>query len=232
MGDRFGCSAFYTAFLLAPVASNASELITSYSYAKKKTTRSISISLQALQGAACMNNTFCLAIFMALIYFKGLVWTFTAETIGILASQLVVALYSFKETQRVFDAYVGHHHPTPPPHHLTNAPTHQHPQVRRLPHVPRLPRPCRDTGGVRDEMRSKPTADPVTWKLIIRMDEQYNPDSKSAPVPTAQTCLSPGNNLTGQRPRAPAGFKPATNTHTAQSITFPLTNRLVVTSRL
>lgn len=105
MGGRFGCSAFYTAFLLAPVASNASELITSYSYAKKKTTRSISISLQALQGAACMNNTFCLAIFMALIYFKGLVWTFTAETIGILASQLVVALFSFKETQRVFDAY-------------------------------------------------------------------------------------------------------------------------------
>ena len=33
-------------------------------------------------------------------------WTFTAETIGILMSQLIVALMSFRETQRVFDAYV------------------------------------------------------------------------------------------------------------------------------
>eukprot|EP00622_Pseudochattonella_farcimen_P006752 FR742609.1.p1 GENE.FR742609.1~~FR742609.1.p1 ORF type:complete len:307 (+),score=42.27 FR742609.1:79-921(+) len=103
LGQRIGVSSFYTAFLLAPVASNASELLTSYMYAQKKTTKSISISIQALQGAACMNNTFCLAIFMALIPFQGLIWTFTAETIRILASQVVVALFSFKKTQRGID---------------------------------------------------------------------------------------------------------------------------------
>jgi len=67
---RTGISSFYVAFVIAPLASNASELIASYSYALKKTPASISISLQALQGAACMNNTFCLSIFMALIYFQ------------------------------------------------------------------------------------------------------------------------------------------------------------------
>ena len=36
----------------------------------------------ALEGAACMNNTFCLAIFMALILFKGLAWQFSAEQVG------------------------------------------------------------------------------------------------------------------------------------------------------
>ena len=42
------------------------------------------VSLAALEGAACMNNTFCLAIFMALVYFKGLAWKFSAETLTIL----------------------------------------------------------------------------------------------------------------------------------------------------
>jgi hypothetical protein len=70
VGKRTGISSFYVAFVIAPLAFNASELIASYSYALKKTPASIFISLQALQGAACMNNTFCLSIFMALIYFQ------------------------------------------------------------------------------------------------------------------------------------------------------------------
>ena len=53
-------------------------------YAAKKTRKTITVSLAALEGAACMNNTFCLAIFMALVFFKGLAWKFTAETITIL----------------------------------------------------------------------------------------------------------------------------------------------------
>ena len=72
VGKRTGISSFYVAFVIAPLAFNASELIASYSYALKKTPASIFISLQALQGAACMNNTFCLSIFMALIYFQVL----------------------------------------------------------------------------------------------------------------------------------------------------------------
>jgi Ca2+/Na+ antiporter len=60
LGNRIGVDPFYVSFVLAPIASNASELIASYKYALKKTPNSISISLQALQGAACMNNTFCL----------------------------------------------------------------------------------------------------------------------------------------------------------------------------
>ena len=64
MGDRCSIPPFYIAFVLAPLASNASEFIASYSYAQKKTQKTITVSLAALEGAACMNNTFCLAIFM------------------------------------------------------------------------------------------------------------------------------------------------------------------------
>ena len=46
------------------------------SYARKKTTKSITIGLSSLEGAAIMNNTFCLGIFLSLVYFRGLKWSF------------------------------------------------------------------------------------------------------------------------------------------------------------
>ncbi|KAL7575815.1 hypothetical protein ACA910_003139 [Epithemia clementina (nom. ined.)] len=83
-------SPFYVSFVLAPLASNSSELIASQYYASKKTRKSITVSLTALEGAACMNNTFCLSIFMGLIFFRGLAWQYTAETISILTCQFIV----------------------------------------------------------------------------------------------------------------------------------------------
>lgn len=78
-------SPFYVSFILAPLASNASEMIASQYYAAKKTRKTISVSITALEGAASMNNTFCLSIFMGLIFFRGLAWEYTAETIAIVA---------------------------------------------------------------------------------------------------------------------------------------------------
>ncbi|CAM9236042.1 unnamed protein product [Heterosigma akashiwo] len=103
VGDRTGVPSFYVAFVLAPLASNASELIAAYNYAAKKTSSTILVSLSALQGAACMNNTFCLAVFFALIYFKTLAWEFAAETLAIIAVQIVIALFSLKNKQTLFD---------------------------------------------------------------------------------------------------------------------------------
>jgi len=60
IGTRTGIGSFYIAFVLAPLISNASELIATYNYACRKTEKSISISLTALQGAAVMNNTLVL----------------------------------------------------------------------------------------------------------------------------------------------------------------------------
>lgn len=104
MGDKTGIPAFYIAFVLCPLASNASELIAAANYASKKTSKSINISLSALTGAACMNNTFCLAIFLILIYFKELEWEFSAETISILAVEVIMGLFCFKKCHTVFDA--------------------------------------------------------------------------------------------------------------------------------
>lgn len=89
---RAKISPFYVSFILAPLASNASEVIASMYYASKKTRKTITVSLTALEGAANMNNTFCLSIFMGLIFFRGLAWQYTAETIAILMVELIVAV--------------------------------------------------------------------------------------------------------------------------------------------
>ena len=104
VGNRVSVPPFYVAFVLAPLASNAAEFIASYNYATKKTKKTITVSLAALEGAACMNNTFCLAIFMGLVFFKQLAWKFSAETITVLMVELAVGVLALRQTMELWVA--------------------------------------------------------------------------------------------------------------------------------
>lgn len=90
IATRANLPPFYVSFILAPVASNASEILASMYYASKKTRKSMTVSLTTLEGAAAVNNTFCLSIFMGLIFFRGLAWQYSAETVTIILTQLLV----------------------------------------------------------------------------------------------------------------------------------------------
>lgn len=105
MGDKLDMSSFYVAFLLAPIAANASELATALKLASKKTKGSIDQALSALEGAAIMNNTFVLGIFMTLILCKRYVWKFAAETITVVVFQFMIgACVRTSKTQNLFVA--------------------------------------------------------------------------------------------------------------------------------
>jgi Ca2+/Na+ antiporter len=102
---RADISPFYVSFILAPLASNASEVLASQYYASKKTTKTITVSLSTLQGAAAMNNTFCLSIFFGLICFRnGLAWQYTAETIAIVLVQFAIYYFTRKSVMTSVDA--------------------------------------------------------------------------------------------------------------------------------
>lgn len=105
VGARIGIAPFYISFILAPLASNASELFAAFQYAKKKTRKTVTISFSTLLGAAILNNTFVLAIFMALIHIKGIAWSFTAETISILFVEVIMLFYSQKKVMTMNDGY-------------------------------------------------------------------------------------------------------------------------------
>ncbi len=53
-----------------------------------------------------MNNTFCVAIFLVLIFARGLAWTFTAETVSIVVIELLVMLMACKKVFTLCDAFI------------------------------------------------------------------------------------------------------------------------------
>jgi len=105
LGSRIGVSPFYVSFILAPLASNGSELGAAYTLASRKTQAKATAGIAQLLGAGCMNNTLCLGVFLALIFFRRLSWTFTAETISILSVEVIIAFIGMKTTQTLLDGY-------------------------------------------------------------------------------------------------------------------------------
>jgi len=93
---------FYIAFVLGPIASNASELIAAINYSRKKTIRTATIGCESLIGAACMNNTFCLMIFLIIIFVRKLAWRYSAETLSIITVELAMLGIAIQRTQRLF----------------------------------------------------------------------------------------------------------------------------------
>lgn len=106
VASRTGIPPFYISFILAPIAANASEIISSKDQAMKKTSKSISVAISTLEGAASMNNTFCLSILLGLIYFRRLAWQYTAETLAIVGVQFVMFLITRKENMTMLDGWI------------------------------------------------------------------------------------------------------------------------------
>lgn len=107
IGTRIGIPGFYVSFFLAPFASNASELIAAYNYARKKTKAGMNISLSTLEGAGIMNNTFCTAIFFLVIYLNDTIaWSFSAETLAIVIVELIVMAMAQKKIMTLFDGII------------------------------------------------------------------------------------------------------------------------------
>eukprot|EP00455_Lapot_gusevi_P045713 TRINITY_DN588_c0_g2_i1.p1 TRINITY_DN588_c0_g2~~TRINITY_DN588_c0_g2_i1.p1 ORF type:complete len:472 (+),score=186.00 TRINITY_DN588_c0_g2_i1:277-1692(+) len=103
-GKTLNISPFYISFVITPIASNASEVIAGLIFARKKTNESISLCLASLYGAATMNNTLALCIFMALVYFRHLSWSFSAEVLTVCIVNVVVGLNGLRSTVYMWQA--------------------------------------------------------------------------------------------------------------------------------
>jgi len=107
LGHRLHIPSFFIAFVLAPIASNASELLSSYVLASRRTMKHMSSALQTLEGAACMNNTYCLGILLGLVYFRELKWSFQAETFSIILIELIMfCLVYWRKAQTLLEGFL------------------------------------------------------------------------------------------------------------------------------
>eukprot|EP00112_Aurelia_sp_Birch-Aquarium-sp1_P008241 Seg1903.3 transcript_id=Seg1903.3/GoldUCD/mRNA.D3Y31 product="Sodium/calcium exchanger NCL2" protein_id=Seg1903.3/GoldUCD/D3Y31 len=97
-------NSFYVSFIVTPFCSNASELVSSLIFASRRKRENATITYSQLFGACTMNNTMCLGIFMALVYFRELEWYYSAEVTVILLVQWSVGLISFMKTYKLYMA--------------------------------------------------------------------------------------------------------------------------------
>ncbi|CAK9867709.1 unnamed protein product [Sphagnum jensenii] len=103
-----GISPFFIAFIATPLATNSSEAISSILFARRKHKKNISMTFSQIYGAVTMNNTLCLGIFLAIVYFRGLVWDFSAEITVILFSTLVMGgLAAVRTTFPLWVAFIA-----------------------------------------------------------------------------------------------------------------------------
>jgi len=107
LASKIGVGAFYVSFVITPIASNAAEIVSALYFAKSKTEAKVSMAHASLYGAACMNNTFCLAVFFLIIYFNRLPWEFTPETMCILLCEIAIAMLGYKRTIPLWKAVVA-----------------------------------------------------------------------------------------------------------------------------
>ncbi|MQM20107.1 hypothetical protein Taro_053121 [Colocasia esculenta] len=85
---------FFISFIAMPFATNASEAVSAIIFASRKKQRTSSLTFSEIYGAVTMNNTLCLAVFLALVYIRNLTWDFSAEVLVILIVCIVMGLFS------------------------------------------------------------------------------------------------------------------------------------------
>ncbi|KAK9842030.1 hypothetical protein WJX81_004927 [Elliptochloris bilobata] len=90
LSDATGVPPFFVGFVLTPLASNASELVSSLRFAARKRPRAISLTLSQIYGAVTMNNTLCLGVFLLVIHLAGLPWVYSSEVAVILGATALV----------------------------------------------------------------------------------------------------------------------------------------------
>lgn len=92
--DATSIPSFFISFIIMPLATNSSEGVSAIIFASRKKKRTASLTYSEIYGAVTMNNTLCLGVFLAIIYFRGLDWDFSAEVLVIVLVVLVMGLLS------------------------------------------------------------------------------------------------------------------------------------------
>ncbi|GAQ81729.1 Calcium-binding EF-hand family protein [Klebsormidium nitens] len=98
---------FFVSFVVTPFASNASELVSSLLIASKKQSKKISLTFAQVYGAVTMNNSLALGVFLALVFFRGLMWDFSSEVTVIMVTVLSLGIMgSQARTLKLWHAFV------------------------------------------------------------------------------------------------------------------------------
>uniref|UniRef100_A0A453R5Q6 Sodium/calcium exchanger membrane region domain-containing protein n=1 Tax=Aegilops tauschii subsp. strangulata TaxID=200361 RepID=A0A453R5Q6_AEGTS len=90
---------FFISFIAMPLATNSSEAVSAIIFASRKKQRTLSLTFSEVYGGVTMNNTLCLAVFLALVYIRGLTWDFSSEVLVIFLVCIIMGLFTSFRTK-------------------------------------------------------------------------------------------------------------------------------------
>ncbi|XP_037457293.1 sodium/calcium exchanger NCL2-like isoform X1 [Triticum dicoccoides] len=90
---------FFISFIAMPLATNSSEAVSAIIFASRKKQRTLSLTFSEVYGGVTMNNTLCLAVFLALVYVRGLTWDFSSEVLVIFLVCIIMGLFTSFRTK-------------------------------------------------------------------------------------------------------------------------------------
>ncbi|KAH7332219.1 hypothetical protein KP509_20G076100 [Ceratopteris richardii] len=96
---------FFISFVLLPFASNSNEAVSSILFAARKKKKNMSLTYSQIYGGVTMNNTMGLGIFLAVVYFRGLVWDFSSEVVIVCLVVIVMGLLA--SFRRIFPTWMA-----------------------------------------------------------------------------------------------------------------------------
>uniref|UniRef100_A0A1D1Z7D7 Vacuolar calcium ion transporter n=1 Tax=Anthurium amnicola TaxID=1678845 RepID=A0A1D1Z7D7_9ARAE len=99
---------FFISFIVMPVVTNSSESVSAIIFASRKKQTTSSLTFSEIYGSVTLNNTLCLAVFLALVYIRNLTWDFSAEVLVILIVCIGMGLFSsYRTTFPLWTAFLA-----------------------------------------------------------------------------------------------------------------------------
>ncbi|CAD6251268.1 unnamed protein product [Miscanthus lutarioriparius] len=100
---------FFISFIAMPLATNSSEAVSAITFASRKKQRTLSLTFSEVYGGVTMNNTLCLAVFLGLVYVRGLTWDFSSEVLVIFLVCTIMGLFtSFRTNFPLWTCFVAY----------------------------------------------------------------------------------------------------------------------------
>ncbi|KAL8237909.1 hypothetical protein R6Q59_018990 [Mikania micrantha] len=76
-------SSFFISFILVPLATNARAAVSAFQTASQRKERTTSLTFSEIYDGVFMNNVLGFSVLVAVVYFRGLIWHFTAELLAV-----------------------------------------------------------------------------------------------------------------------------------------------------
>ncbi|XP_076906851.1 sodium/calcium exchanger NCL1-like [Bidens hawaiensis] len=83
---------FFISFILVPLATNSRAAISAIQTASQRKERTTSLTFSEIYDGVFMNNVLGFSVLLAVVYFRGLVWHFTAELLSVFIVCVIVGV--------------------------------------------------------------------------------------------------------------------------------------------